>query len=268
MRPRYIYFRNVIPEVVYDNRGNGQMRSADPNAVRRKRRSRKVPKQPKSPQAALPPSRVPTQANQPRNYSPQAAGALATVPKARVPKQPTRALPPARSLTLDQAVGPRKKTPGGALAVRGNQNTQQRIPSVPGVPNSLQNNRNIFPKVHPLENNRNIFPKVETPQQSNITTLGQQNNGGYIKNPGGRFVSRGKTAYRRIDLTGNRSSPTYRIDSWGQRRNPRLQQGISNVASNVTKGTNQGYQQAKKWVKQKGLRSLDILNKAYRRVVR
>jgi len=179
MRPRYIYFRNVIPEVVYDNRGNGQMRSADPNATRRKRRIRRVPKQPRPPQAALPPSRVPKQPNRPRNYSPQTAGALATVPRVRVPKQFTRALPPARSMTLDQAVGPRKKTPGGALAVRGNQNTQQRIPSVPGVPKNLQNNKNIFPKVNPLEGNRNIFPKVQTPQQNNITTLGSQNSGGY-----------------------------------------------------------------------------------------
>lgn len=267
MRPRYIYFRNVIPEVVYDNRGNGQMRSADPNATRWRRRVRRVPRQPKPPQAALPPSRVPGQPNRTRNYSPQAAGALATVPKARVPRQPTRALPPARSLTLDQAVGPRERTRGGALAVRGSQNTQQRVPSVPGVPNNLQNNRNIFPKVHPLENNRDIFPKVQTPQQSNITTLGQQNSGGYRKGTASGKYTQGimqgkRTGYKRINLSGGRNNP------WEQRRGPQLQQGISNVAGNVAKGTDQGYQQAKKWAKQKGLRSLDILNKAYRRVIR
>lgn len=267
MRPRYIYFRNVIPEVVYDNRGNGQMRSADPNANRRQRKVRRVPGQPRPPQAALPPSRVPTQANRPRNYAPQAAGALTTVPRARVPRQPTRALPPARSLTLDQAVGPRQKSKGGALAVRGNQNPQPRFPNVPGVPQNLQNNRNIFPKVNPLENNRNIFPKVQTPQQNAVSTLGQQNTGGYRKGTASGKYTQGvmqgkKTGYKRINLSGGQRNP------WEQKNGARVQQGVSNVAGNVVRGTDQGYQQAKQWAKQKGLRSLDILNKAYRRVVR
>ncbi len=230
---RYIYFRTYNPEVV-TGQVNPNMRSADPN--RRKRKVRVVPNQ----------SRLPQQSSQER-----------------------RALPPGRSVTYDQVAGSPRQSRGGQLAVRNapvppNQNRTQVSSPPPRVPNTMgqvsnQSNKGGALAVRP--NMRGVHqPRAPIPR---VTS---QNNGGFRRGvgTGQRNYTPGQLGSTRYVNISNRLAgrPQY------QQSSPMIAPRITNTMQNVNRNLGQDYTRIKQWVKQKGLGTLDLLNKAYRRVVR